>query len=317
MRNPKTDIPDISIVVTIVDGGQALRNCLLALQDQTGSQNMEVLIPYDHISMEAEACIAEFGDFKFLNLGEIIEGLIPKDALELHRFWDIRRAEGMKAASGHLIGLIEDRGLPKPDWAKTMIDLHEKHGSAAVGGAVDNGIDTVWNWAVHFCDFGRYQAPLYSEAPDFLSATNVCYNTQALAAVSDLYAEYFYEPKLHHALQENGGSLLLTDSPRCIQYRPRIGTGELAVEWYHWGRKYGLIHGGQISLPQRLMRICMATLLPFVLYLRHLRRQISKKHHLWEFFLASPLVFLIGLSWATGEFIGYIKAKPEADAGHV
>lgn len=317
MSTPATDIPDISIVVAIVDGGQALRNCLSALQSQTGTQRMEVLVPYDHISMETESCIDDFPEFKFLNLGEIIGGMIPGDALELHRFWDIRRAEGMKAATGPLIGLIEDRGLPNPDWAKTMIDLHKKHGSAAVGGATDNGIDKIWNWAVHFCDFGRYQAPLFNENPDFLSATNVCYSAEALGAVSDLYAEYFYEPKLHQALRENGWSLLLTDGPRCVQYRPRIGTGTLALEWYHWGRKYGLIHGGQISLPHRMMRIGMATLLPFVLYLRHLRRQIGKKHHLREFFLATPLVFLIGLSWAIGEFVGYVKAKPEADAGHV
>ena len=310
-------LPDISIVVTIVDGGTALTDCLKALRAQAGNQRMEVLVPYDHISMETETCIEAFPEVTFVNMGRIVDGTTPRDALELHRFWDIRRAEGIKAAKGRLIGLIEDRGIPNPDWAKTMVDLFDQHHPAAVGGAVDNGIDTTWNWAVHFCDFGRYQAPLFSENPDFLSATNVCYSAKALSAVSDLYADHFYEPKLHGALRENGGSLLLTDAPRCVQFRPRISNGKLLAEWYHWGRKYGLIHGGQISTLHRLTRIGAATLLPAVLYFRHLRRELGRKQNMREFLMASPLVFMIGFAWAAGEFIGYFKAKPEADAGHV
>jgi hypothetical protein len=310
-------MPDISIVVTIVDGGAALQRCLQALLAQVGDQSMEVLIPYDFISLEAQTYIDQFPDFRFFDMGLIAGGKPPKDALELHRFWDIRRSEGMKAAKGLLIGLIEDRGIPNPDWAMTMVALHAKHRPAAVGGAVDNGIDRIWNWAVHFCDFGRYQPPLFSNDPDFLSATNVCYSAKALTAVQHLYAEYFYEPKLHQALRENGWKLLLTDTPRCVQYRPRIGTVELGMEWFHWGRKYGLIHGGQITRGHQMLRIGAAALLPFVLYVRHLRRQIAKKHHLREFLLASPLVFFIGLCWSIGEFVGYVKAKPEAEAGHV
>jgi GT2 family glycosyltransferase len=308
--------PDISIVVTIVDGGVALRNCLRALAAQVGDQTMEVLVPYDFISMETEACIDDFPEFCFINMGRIVGGQKPVNALELHRFWDVRRAAGIKAATGKLIGLLEDRGIPNPNWAKTMVDLHGKHDAAAIGGAVDNGTATIWNWAIHFCDFGRYQPPLFDENPEFLSGTNVCYRAEALADVNYRNADVFYEPKVHQALRDNGWKFLLTDAPLCIQYRPRIGTDELGLEFYHWGKYFGLNQAAQLGAGRRLVRICAATVLPFVLYLRHLRRQIGKKHHMREFLLASPLVFFIGLCWSAGEFVGYLRAKPEAVAGH-
>ena len=250
-------MPALSIIVTIVDGHDALRACLDAVRDQTGGHDLEVIVPYDQLSREAEAMAPDYPGFRFLDLGVIADDITPKNALELHRFWDIRRAEGMKAATGDIIGLIEDRGIPKPDWAAQMIRLAEDTDAAAIGGAVENGIDTAWNTAVHVCDFGRYTPPVRDEDPELLSATNIAYRRAALAGLEHLYEDHFYEPSLHGALKAAGRTMLLDDGPRCVQYRPRIGTGKLVVEWYHWGRKYGQILGHPLPVPGLLKRLAI------------------------------------------------------------
>ena len=37
-----------------------------------------------------------------------------------------------------------------------IVDMHQKYPYAAIGGAIENGIDQLLNWAVYFCNFGGY-----------------------------------------------------------------------------------------------------------------------------------------------------------------
>lgn len=304
--------PELSVVVAIVDGGTALRNCLNALRNQSGAYRFEVIIPYDQLSREAADLQTDFPEFRFLDLGVVAQGQMPRNALELHRFWDIRRAEGVKAARGRLIGMVEDRGIPREDWVTSAIDLQRETGAAAVGGCVDNGHDTAWNWAVHICDFSRYMPPVPTSEADFLSATNVCYRADILHQFDALYQDRFYEPAIHAAMQAAGHSLMLSDQLRTTQYRPRIPTGHLFVEWFHWGRYFARSHSRGVPFTRRLFRAAVTPLLPFVLFARHYSTQRKKQAHLRDFWKASPLIFLIVTMWALGELAGYVQG-PEPD----
>lgn len=305
--------PDISVVVAIIDGGDALRACLLALSDQMGGWRTEVIIPYDQLSREVAAMADEFPNFHFLDLGVILGGMTPKNALQLHQFWDVRQSEGIKNSHGRLVGLVTDRGVPAKDWVASIIELQNQTGAAAVGGCIDNGNDTVWHWATHICDFARYLPPKPTGESTFLSATNVCYVADKLHAHRALYERRFYEPSIHAALMSAGEKLILSDCPRTTEYRPRIPTLELVSEWFHWGRKYGGIRAGQLSLVKRVFRAAVTPLLPFVLYCRHLGNLRRKKILGRNFWLASPLIILIVSMWALGEFVGYIQGpEPES-----
>ncbi len=301
--------PDISVIVAICDGGEALRACLTALTKQVGDYDVEVIIPYDQLSREAADMASEFPDFQFLDMGVIAGGMEPQNALDLHRFWDIRRSEGIKVARGRLIALCEDRGPPTENWIQAAVALQDETGAAAVGGCADNGYDTIWNWAIHMCDFGRYMAPVPTGEADFLSATNVCYQADKLHALRHLYEHRFYEPSIHAALQEAGHTMILSDTMRTVEYRPRIPTTTLALEWFHWGRKYARIRCGEVSFGLRAFRAAVTPLLPFVLFFRHLGTQRRKRIYLRQFWLASPLIFLIVSMWASGELVGYFQGE--------
>lgn len=305
---PDTSVPDISIVVAICDGGAALRACLDALMARRRGVSAEVIVPYDHASPDAAAMAADFPEVRFIDLGAPDGGRLPRNAVELHRLWDIRRAEGVRQARGRLIGMVEDRGIPAPDWAEAMVALHDEHPeAAAIGGCIDNGLDTTWNWAIHFCEFARYLAPQPATPADALSATNISYRAADLLALRPLYAERFYEPQVHAAFQAAGKPLILADRARTTQRRPRIGTASLLSEWYFWGLYYGRMQAGKLTPPQRAVRALATPALPFVQTLRHYRNQRRKGLYGERFRRAAPLVFLISAMWALGECAGYLR----------
>lgn len=312
MSDIEANRPDLSVVVTVVEGGISLERCLTALAAQTTSPySMEVLVPYDHITPEVAAFAVHFPEFIFVDLGKILAGIIPKNALELHKFYDARRSAALKISQGRLVSMLEDRGVPAPDWAATMVEMHEKRPDCAViGGAVENGVNKSLNWAVFISDFGRYQPPLADSNPEYISDTNICYKRASLESVREFWAEQLFdEAHVNSALRKNGKKLMLSDKPRTLQVRQTMSMVNMLRERYYWGRNFGQKRAQNLARKTRL-KLCLGmSILPFYLYARHFRRQISKGHFK-QFIIASPALFFLLLFWAIGEFVGYVEGRP-------
>jgi len=313
----ETEAPELSVVVTIVDGGATLERCLDALVGQVGAPSMEVLVPYDHMSRETAQIASRYPDFIFVDLGEILGGMTPENALEEHRFYDVRRSGALKIARGRLVSIIEDRGVPKPDWAAAITALHDGGQFAAIGGAVENGSDRIWNWAIFFCDFGRYQAPLADDDPEYVTDTNICYRRDALESVRHLWDDHYEEAAVNWALRRNGARLLLSDRPRTVQLRDPVGFRAMALERFHWGRVYGRMRGRETDAAGRLKYCLVMPALPALLLLRHFRRQLDKGHHVGKFVAAIPAILFLLSFWAAGEFAGYrdVGRQPAENSG--
>jgi len=245
--------------------------------------------------------------------------MTPKNALEQHRFYDVRRSGALKIARGRLISIIEDRGVPRPDWAAAITALHHGDGAdyAAVGGAVENGADRIWNWAIFFCDFGRYQAPLSDEDPEYVTDTNICYRREALESVRHLWDDHYEEAAVNWALRRAGARLLLSDKPRTVQLRDPVGLRAMALERFHWGRVYGRMRGRETDSAGRLKYCLLMPALPPLLLVRHFRRQLDKGHHVGKFVMAIPAILFLLTFWAAGEFAGYrdIGRRPAESGG--
>lgn len=300
---------ELSVVMTIVDGGDVLTTCLDALVDQCPPDRVEVLIPYDHITADVAALKPRYPGFTFVDLGAILGGMVPANPFEMHAFYDTRRAEAMKLARGKLIAIIEDRGVPDPDWAETMIGLHRDHPHGVIGGAVTNGVDRLWNWAIFFCDFGRYQPPLSEENPEYVTDTNIAYKRETIFAVRDLWDVKYQESQVNWELRRRNAGLMLTDACWTEQRRPAVSLGAKVAERFHWARLYGNVRGREIPMGQRLKLCALMPALPFVLYLRHFRRQVQKGRHVGKYILASPLTLFLLICWTAGEFTGTLEAK--------
>ena len=306
MSNP----PEISVIVTIVDGGDTLRACLHALAAQTGDHAIEVLVPFDHITLDEGAMAGEFPAIEFIDIGSPFDGLLPGNPLEMHRFYDKRRAEGIARATAPLIGILEDCGYPAETWVDAMISLHASNREGVIGGAVVQGIDRVRNWANFFCDFSRYHPPLDVKEPEYVTSTNIVYKREAIFSVREMWEGKIYqEVMVNWELRDRGVGTMLSDRAITISHRKIENVATVSNEMFNWGRMYGQQRAGQMARAQKLKLLIGMPALPFLLSFRRFRRQIGKRKNVGKFVKAFPLIFLLLTCWGLGEFIGYLETR--------
>jgi len=304
--------PDLSVIVTVVDGGATLTRCLEALCHQVGAPPLEIIVPYDETISEVGALAEHFPTIRFLRLGALAAVGSHRGAFAQHDLYDRRRAHGLHAVNGRLIAIVEDRGRPKPDWAKEIVALHEGSDYAVVGGAVENGANSVLLWAVYFCDFGRYQPPLDETDPEYVTDVNICYKREALDAVSDLWNQKYHEPEINWALRRLGRRLYLSDRPIVVEERIPIPLTRLLAERIQWGRVFGRIRGRQTTRLKSLIWAATTPVIPAILFFRHLRRQLRKGRNIAEFVRAIPAIVILLHFWVLGECIGYCEAAVQS-----
>lgn len=300
----------LSVVVTVVEGGRALEQCLEALRNQENPPRMEVLVPYDASIAETATLAERFPGFSFLPMGSVATEPDPKSPAGQHELFDRRRAKGLAAATGELVAILEDRGVPTRAWARTLDRLHRELPHAVIGGAVENGVDHLRNWAVYFCDFSRYQPPFEAGPADWVTDVNVCYKRRALEETKELWAERYHETIVHWALKDRGETLFLTPELVVEQMRTRTSLQDLLSERLHWGRLFAYTRVKAKSPLARAAYLGAAPLIPTVMFLRQARLQWSKRAHLGRFVRAAPGVAALLTVWGVGEAVGYLTGRP-------
>src|SRR5262249_32256179 len=152
-----------------------LEGCLQALRCQVNAPLMETLVTCDAKLSDIKELEQRFPEASFL----VIHKLRRARSGPSREHHDELRWVGMRKARAPLIALVEDVGQPDANWAAALVREHAQP-YAAVGGAMENGIDRALNWAVYFGDFGRYQNPVHRGPSAFVSDANVCYKREAL-----------------------------------------------------------------------------------------------------------------------------------------
>ncbi len=300
--------PDLSVVVTVVDGGAALARCLSALAAQPGAPALEVLVPCDDTAASSATIARGFPGVRVLDMGAVLTEHPCATAAGQHELFDRRRAAGLAAASGALVAIVEDRGVPEPDWAAAMADLHRRLPHAVIGGAVAPGKSGAWLRAAFLCDYARY-APPFAEGPrDFVTDVNVCYKRRALEATRALWQQRYHETTVHWALRRAGETLHLSPAPVVRQVRDDRGTGALLAERFAWGRLFAVTRARESTPAQRLVRTATSPLLPFVMWWRILRGAAGRGES-GGVLLLTPILFVLLAGWAAGEAAGYLTAR--------
>lgn len=301
-------MPVLSVVVTVVEGGAALTRCLDALSVQSRQSDIEVLVAYDDTIAEVVTLAPKYPWVRFVRMGAASAGA-SRNAFAEHGLYERRRAAGLRAARGRLVAMLEDRGRPRPDWSAAMIDLHDRLPSGAIGGVVEHGGHGAVRWALFFCDFGRYQPAVPGGAVEYLSDVNICYKREALDGVRDLWQEIYQESTVNWALRRRGYELHLSQAPVVVEERALAPLWPIMRERMHWARIFAHVRGHEA--PSRLACLLWAAAtpaLPTLLFVRHLRRQLSLRRYLSEFARASLATFVLLHCWSLGECLGYLEA---------
>jgi hypothetical protein len=296
--------PELSVVIAIIAGGRdTMSSCLETLAGGRSGRNIEFIVPYDARLDGVTELSQQYPWVDFVDArSEVNVDAFGSSSREHH---DILRAIGLRRARGRIIALLEDHGTPSPQWLASVLAAHEEP-FEAIGGAVENGVDKLLNWAVYFCDFSRYQNPVGDGQSEFLSDSNVSYKREALQGVKNLWFQAFHETSVNWELRRKGMQLKL--NPEMIVYQTRRGLRLLPAlyERYVWGRSFAGTRASEITLMRRALYAVLSLVLPLILSFRVVARTIPKRRHIDRLLLALPLVFLLECVWSVGELIGYV-----------
>jgi len=295
-------------VVTIVEGGAALPRLLEGLRAQEDGPTLEVLVPHDASVGPLTELRASFPEVVFLDLGGVPTQHPVATAAGQHELYDRRRAAGLAAATGGLVAIVEDRGVPRPDWAATILCLHAAHPFGVIGGAIEPVPASLLNWAFWVCDFSRYGLPFASGPARWVSDVNVSYKRAALEQTRHLWRDRYQEPVVHWALVEAGDTLYLSSELVVHHQLHPLRLLPLLPQRFDWGRLFGAIRARHLGVVSRIALVLMGPVIPFVVLARHGRAQLRRGAAL-RFLLAVPILLVLLTAWTAGELWGIITGR--------
>lgn len=301
--------PVLSIVIGFssdtnapVANADRLAECLEALTKQVGAPDLEIIVGHHEPIEGLDAVKRRFPWVRYLSSPDVVKKVGGRE----HH--DVPRARAIAAATGELIGLLEDHELPDPHWAASVVAAHSwPH--AGIGGAIENGVDQALNWAVYYCDFGRYQNPVPGGEASFASDANVTYKRSDLESVQSVWKDAYREVPVNDALRLIGKTISL--DPHMIVYQNRRGLsfGTALRERFSWGMSYGATRSTWLTMPKRLALAALAPLLSPLLLFRIGKRSWERKRHFVEFVRAVPFLIPLLIAWSLGEAAGYLAPQ--------
>ncbi len=305
----ETGRPQLSIVIVPVgdttgfDGTlDELAGNLAALRQQVDAPSHEVIVPYHRRTRGIPELKARFPEVQFL-LVDPLASLSDRAGTREHH--DELRARAVAVARGEIVAMLEDHVWPDRHWCARVVAAHQQPWGC-VGGAIEIGINRALNWAVYFCDLGKYQNPLPAGESPFASTVNASYRRAVLDSISDVWRSAFNETYVHWALRARGQKLALDPAIVVYQHRINLRLRTVLAEFFIWGRSYGRKRTRLISARQRLVYATFSVLLPFLMCFRLARGVVRRRRTVGTFVLVSPLVLLLAASWSAGEKAGYL-----------
>jgi hypothetical protein len=299
----------LSVVVAIVDGGDALAECLARLGGGGSSGSLEVIVPWDE-RCDVKRARESSPHARFLEIRGPQRRAGADSLLALHERIDRRRAAGLAAAQHEIVALIEDRVVPRAGWARQLVLAHAAHPeAAAVGGAVACGAPRGLARAVCACDYGRYGPPFPPGPALSLSDVNVSYKRGALEATRAIWADRYHESELHRELRARGALLWATPDAVVETQRQGLTLIGLLRERVAFGRVFGWTRARRASIGRRLAWLALAPVLPPLLTARRLAEAARSGSLDGGFVAALPAILLLSCAWVAGEALAVVTRR--------
>ncbi len=303
----------LTVVVTVVSGKEAVRCCLAALTPQIDFAEVEVVVPYDEWSKKVGELAPEFPCVNFHYIENSDPAFSGSAYVREHRLYDRRRAAGLRVSRGRIVAMTEDHALPAQNWCRQILASHESP-SAVIGGAIENGIDRPLNWAWYYSDFGRYGRPLTNHDAEFVSDVNVSYKRAVLMEIYEVWRNCYHETTVHWALRDRGVKLVLDEKITVFQHRPKMSLKEAWFERIAWGRIFAETRSCRLSISQRFALAAGTIFLPIILLQRIIRHMLRQKRTVRQVTSALPFAIFLLTGWSVGEFMGYLFRAAQSPA---
>jgi glycosyltransferase involved in cell wall biosynthesis len=285
-------MPFLSVVIASVSGSPSIVECLGALMNQAGQISCEILV------------IDRCGE----PTREEIRRRIPRPEIKVISIEGKPsiprlRAIGIGKVKGRLVAILEDHCIVPPTWFETIARAYAA-GHQVIGGPVENGaIDRIVDWAVYFCEYSRFMAPLPRGRTPEIAGNCAIYCRDVLERLGDKLQEEVWEGFLHQKLKEMGIEFYC-DPDLVVCHKKEFGFGYFMSQRYHYSRSFASMRMKGVFWPGRLAYAFATPLLPPLLFARMVSSIWRKKRHLTKFALATPFILSFLISWAFGEAVG-------------
>lgn len=289
----------LSVVIASSNDAALLVPCVEALQPQASPDTTEVLV--------VRAVDRPCGSAR-TRLAAAMPALRWIDAPEGSTVPRLRGL-GIAAARADKIAMLEDDCVAAAGWCARAQAAGES--SAATGGAVEPGpYERVLDWAVYFCEYGRFMLPLANAPNAPLTGNNVVYARPAIAGLAPALQADFREAFVH-ALWQREGVPTSVDAGLIVTNVNRWSGRHLTAVPFHHGRAYAAERFGQRGLFFRVGLALLALGLPVLKTARLVRETTSRKRFVGRLVVALPWILVFVTSWSAGEIAGCLLG-----AGH-
>jgi GT2 family glycosyltransferase len=291
-------VTKISVVIPSVSGLPVIAECLDALSRQRGEIQAEVIVVNRCRNGTAQLIAERFPWVDLVSRGEQ-EG-IPQ-----------LRAAGIERARGDIVVVTEDHCIAPDNWFEEIVRAHEA-GYTVVGGSVENGcVQRVADWASFLCEYSQVMSPVPSGEVDDIPGNNASYDREVLSGVSEHIKKNCWEYYLHEELRSKGVKFL--SSPAIVvTHKKQFGVRFFFAQKFHYSRSFAAMRWTRLTVRARIFYLCATPLLPLLLVWRVSRQVLRKKRLYKELVLSLPLLSLFGVSYACGEFAGYLLGQGQS-----
>lgn len=300
MSAPTTERPHLSVVIASTNRSELLDRCVRALREQAPAVHAEVIVVR---ASDLEAGIARHDgspDMPWLRwLDAPARSTVPQ-----------LRGIGMAAARADRIALLEDDCIVGAGWSSKAIEVDAS--LAATGGAVEPGpYHRAIDWAIYFCEYGRFMRPIKASANAPLTGNNVVYSRQALDRLPAAFRSEFREAFVHAAWHREGVPTAVDDGLIVTNVNTWTSAHLLSVPFHH-GRAFAAQRFAASSLPVRAV-MAVATLgLPVLKAARVAGEALSRQRMLGRLATAFPWILVFVTCWSAGELAGCLRGPGDS-----
>ncbi|SRR5579884_793839 len=289
--------PRLSVVIASVNGLGCILECLEKLEALPERRQMEIIVLDRRTDNTADVIAERFPDVV------LFRGLTGKSIPEL-------RWQGMQAAAGEIVAIIEDHCMVPPGWAAEIL---RRVGSeySIVGGPVENGATgRLIDWAFFLAEYGPCMPPLPEGPAEWVPGNNAAYRRRFLPLQEPQWAG-LWESFLQNELRRRGLRIYLSPA-MLIYHKKSFRLGGMLAQRFLYSRSFAAMRAKEMDSAQRRRYVLLSFALPAVLLVRIWRCVSQKRRNRREFLLGLPIIILFVISWAVGEMVGYIAGPGDS-----
>lgn len=284
--------PLVSVVIPSVNGLPVLAECLQALVQQQVTVPVEILV-VDRCGEETRAVVRNrFPQVRLIP----VEGRPSIPAL---------RALGIEQARGQVVAITEDHCIANPGWFQAIARAHQA-GYQAIGGPVENGsVERAVDWAVFFCEYARFMAPVAHGVVHEIPGNNSAYDRRLLEALGPELRAEVWDSFLHARMRELG-VVFHSDPEMIMLHKKEFGYVYFLSQRFHYSRSFAGMRLTGARWWKRAFYAAATLALPAVLLGRITATVVRKGRHVREFVRSLPALCTFVVSWAVGEWVGAV-----------